>query len=241
MAADAPDRNEGEHPAGKPDHGLGEREAETQAPEDSEPTAPGRSPAEHGDAPADGDTTPATANPRPYPPALIATAVALPVMLIVGILVAAFIAARAPVEREPIALGPVPAPQADGPACTALLPALPDDIDDYRRAELVAPAPPGTRAWQRDDPATEPIVLRCGLDRPLEFNRASALQIVNNVQWFEIRDPAAAGSTWFAVDRETYLGFTVPDGSGPTPLQAVSDAITATMPERPLDPNPLPN
>ncbi|MFC8526980.1 DUF3515 family protein [Nocardia sp. NPDC057227] len=238
MAADAPDRNEGEHPAGTPGQGLGEREAGSRAPEDSEPIEPGHSPAEHR---ADGDPTPPGPATRPYPPALIATAVALPVTLIVGILVAAFIAARTPVEREPIALGPVPAPQADGPACTALLPALPDDIDDYRRAELVDPVPPGTRAWQRDDPATEPIVLRCGLDRPLEFNRASALQIVNNVQWFEIRDPAAAGSTWFAVDRETYLGFTVPDGSGPTPLQAVSDAITATMPERPLDPNPLPN
>ncbi|MEV0360179.1 DUF3515 domain-containing protein [Nocardia sp. NPDC050697] len=208
MAADAPDRNEGERTAGPAD------------------PAPGEHP---------------TAAPRPYPPALIATAVALPVMLIVGILVAAFIAARTPADREPLALGPVPAPQAEGPACTALLAALPPDLDDYHRAELVDPAPPGTRAWQRDDPATEPIVLRCGLDRPLEFNRASALQIVNNVQWFEIRDPAAAGSTWFAVDRETYLGFTVPDGSGPTPLQAVSDAVTATMPERPLDPNPLPN
>ncbi|MFC8042310.1 DUF3515 domain-containing protein [Nocardia sp. NPDC057353] len=200
MAADAPDRNEGEDEAATP-----------------QPVA------------------------RPYPPALIATAVALPVTLIVGILVAAFIAARAPVEREPLAIGPVPAPQAEGPECTALLTALPADLADYRRAELVDPVPPGTRAWQREDPATEPIVLRCGLDRPLEFNRASPLQVVNRVQWFEIRDPAASGSTWFAVDRGTYIGFTVPDGSGPTPLQAVSDAITATMPERPLDPNPLPN
>lgn len=229
MAADAPDRNEGERTAG-PDRG------------EHPPTAPDRAPAEPTDAASDpGDPEPTTATPRPYPPALIATAVALPVALIVGILVAAFIAARAPVEREPLALGPVPAPQAEGPACTALLAALPPDLADYHRAELVDPVPPGTGAWQRDDPATEPIVLRCGLDRPLEFNRASPLQLVNRVQWFEIRDQAATGSTWFAVDRETYIGFTVPDGSGPTPLQAVSDAITATMPERPLDPNPLPN
>lgn len=185
-------------------------------------------------------TPPADEMRRQYPPALIATAVALPIALIAGVLVAAFLANRS-VEREPLALGPVPAPAAEGPACAALLPALPADLGDYRAATLVEPVPPATRAWQRDEEAAEPIVLRCGLDRPLEFDRASALQIVNGVQWFELRDPAAASSTWLAVDRETYIALTVPDGSGPTPLQEVSDAITATLPERPIDPNPLPN
>ncbi|MGN2636773.1 DUF3515 domain-containing protein [Nocardia takedensis] len=175
-----------------------------------------------------------------YSPALIATAVALPVVLIVGILVAAVMAARMPAEREPLALGPVPAPAADGPACTALLPALPADLGDYTKSQLVEPAPPATRAWQPVD-GGEAIVLRCGLDRPLEFNRASPLQVVNGVQWFEVRDPAATSATWFAVDRETYIALTVPDGSGPTPLQTVSDTLTATLPARPLDPGPLPN
>jgi hypothetical protein len=84
-------------------------------------------------------------------------------------------------------------------------------------------------------------VLRCGLDRPLEFHRASPLQVVNGVQWFEVRDDAAATATWFAVDRETYIALTVPDGSGPTPLQAVSDTVTAQLPARPIDPGELPN
>ncbi|MEU8900825.1 DUF3515 family protein [Nocardia sp. NPDC048505] len=175
-----------------------------------------------------------------YPPALIATAVALPVVLVVGVLVAAFMASRAPVDREPLVLGPVPAPGAEGPACTELLPALPADLGDYTHAQLVDPQPPGTRAWQRAE-GGDPIVLRCGLDRPLDFNRASGLQIVNGVQWFEARDETAKKSTWFAVDRETYVALTVPDGSGPTPLQAVSDAIEAKLPERPIDPGPLPN
>ncbi|WP_232840060.1 DUF3515 family protein [Nocardia aurea] len=174
-----------------------------------------------------------------YPPALIATAVALPVVLVVAVLIAAVMARNMPTEHEPLVLGPVPAPAADGPACTSLLPALPAALDDYTKAQLVEPAPPATRAWQREDGAT--IVLRCGLDRPLEFNRASPLQLVNNVQWFEVRDPAGSASTWFVVDRETYIALTVPDGSGPTPLQEVSDAITANLPERALDPGPLPN
>ncbi|MFE7801022.1 DUF3515 domain-containing protein [Nocardia sp. NPDC057440] len=177
---------------------------------------------------------------RPYPPALIATAVALPVVLIVAILVAAILARNAPIEREPLLLGPVPAPAADGAACTTLLPVLPVELGDYTKSQLVEPAPPATRAWQRSD-GGDPIVLRCGLDRPLEFNRASALQIVNGVQWFEARDPASKASTWFAVDRATYIALTIPDGSGPTPLQGVSDAITADLPAQAIDPGPLPN
>jgi hypothetical protein len=186
---------------------------------------------------ADSESSPQT---RAYPPALIATAVALPVVLIVAILMAAILARKAPTEREPLVLGPVPAPAADGPACTTLIPALPAELGDYTKSQLVEPSPPATRAWQHQD-GGDPIVLRCGLDRPLEFNRASALQIVNGVQWFEARDPAAKAATWFAVDRETYIALTVPDGSGPTPLQAVSDTITANLPEKAIDPGPLPN
>lgn len=165
----------------------------------------------------------------PYSPALIATAVALPIVLIVGVLVAAFIALRAPTEREPLALGPVPAPAADGPACQALLPALPADLGDYTKSTLHEPAPPATRAWQLPD-GGDPIVLRCGLDRPLEFNRASPLQVIDEVQWFQVRDEVAQTGTWFAVDRETYIALTVPDGSGTAPVQIVSDTIEETLP-----------
>lgn len=194
------------------------------------------------DITASDDTTPDAASPEraPYHPALIATAVALPVALLVGVLVAAWIVLRGPVEREPLALGPVPAPAAESPACSALLPALPADLGDSTRSTLVEPVPPATAAWQRPE-GGDAVVLRCGLDRPLEFNRASPLQIVNGVQWFEVRDDTAATATWFAVDRETYIALTVPDGSGPTPLQAVSDAITAQLPAQPLDPGELPN
>ncbi|VFA98844.1 Protein of uncharacterised function (DUF3515) [Nocardia cyriacigeorgica] len=175
-----------------------------------------------------------------YPPALIATAVALPVALVIAVLVAAIMARNMPVEREPLVLGPVPAPAADSEACATLLPALPADLGEFTKSTLVEPAPPATRAWQRPD-GGEPIVLRCGLDRPLEFNRASPIQMVNGVQWFEIPDPDADASTWFAVDRATYIALTIPGGSGPTPLQEVSDTITANLPAQPLDPGPLPN
>ncbi|MFD6395476.1 DUF3515 domain-containing protein [Nocardia sp. NPDC060249] len=173
-----------------------------------------------------------------HSPALIATAVALPVVLIVAVLVAAFIALRAPVEREPLALGPVPAPAADGPACQTLLPALPADLGDYTKATLVEPAPPATRAWQLPD-GGDPITLRCGLDRPLEFNRASPLTVIDGVKWFQVRDEAGKTGTWFAVDRETYIALTVPDGSGTSAVQTVSDVIDANLPAREPTPGDL--
>ena len=233
MAADSSDKDSTATPSPADDPAVVANESEDETAE-----RPSDSKADDTEAP-EADTDPADTESGAYPPALIATAVALPVVLVVAVLIAAVMARNMPTEHEPLVLGPVPAPAADGPACTTLLPVLPAALDDYTKAQLVEPAPPATRAWQREDGAS--IVLRCGLDRPLEFNRASPLQLVNNVQWFEVRDPAGSASTWFVVDRETYIALTVPDGSGPTPLQEVSDAITANLPERALDPGPLPN
>lgn len=171
-------------------------------------------------------------------PALIATAIALPTALIVGLVIAAVVAGKNP-ELEPVALGPVPAPQADSAACTSLLEALPENLGDFTKAEIVEPAPAGAAAWQQAE--GEPVVLRCGLDRPAEFDQAAALQVVNGVQWFQISgtDVGLAASSWFAVDRGEYVGITVPDGTGPTPIQEISDTISATLPQQPLDPAPI--
>lgn len=247
MAADSSDRDsaepEHEHTDATDPGNTSKEPAATDNADDRPAAADARNTPSSTEKSADAgepDSRPESAPAHQYPPALIATAVALPVVLVVAVLVAAVLARRAPVEREPLVLGPVPAPAAEGPACAALLPALPADLGEFTKSTLVEPAPPATRAWQRAE-GGDAIVLRCGLDRPLEFNRASPLQIVNGVQWFEVRDQAAKASTWFAVDRGTYVALTVPDGSGPTPLQEVSDTITANLPPQPIDPGPLPN
>ncbi|WP_157108374.1 DUF3515 domain-containing protein [Aldersonia kunmingensis] len=179
-------------------------------------------------------------SPRHHP-ALIALAVALPVALVVGIIVAAVLANRNP-EQAPVSLTTVPAPQADSPDCTELLAALPDELGAYSVAELVEPAPPATQAWTGED-NNDLVVLRCGLDRPLEFNAAAALQLVNGVQWFQVTDPGgeAASSTWYVVDRGVYIALTVPPGSGPTPVQDISNTVAETLPAKPIDPAPIPN
>ncbi|WP_416063363.1 DUF3515 domain-containing protein [Rhodococcus indonesiensis] len=171
-------------------------------------------------------------------PALVATAVALPVALLIGIVVAAVLANRTP-ELAPVALGPVVAPQAESPECAALLESLPEEVGDLRRAELTDPAPAGAAAWQPVE--GEPVVLRCGLERPAEFDQAAALQVVDGVQWFEVSGAAEGidASTWFVVDRPVYVALTVPNGSGPTPLQTVSATITQSLPQQPIDPAPV--
>lgn len=174
-------------------------------------------------------------------PAVIATAIALPVALVIGVIVAAVLVNRSPV-RDPVALGPVDAPSSETSECADLLSALPDALGDYDSAELADPAPAGARAWSDSgDADADPVVLRCGLVRPDGFDVASALQVINGVQWFEVdgTDSGIDASTWFAVDRSVYVALTVPGGSGPTPLQDASDAIASVLPQQALDPAPL--
>jgi hypothetical protein len=167
------------------------------------------------------------------------TAVALAVAAI-GVILA--IAATREAPPQPVALPAVAAPHAANTACRALADALPQRLGDYRRAPLAQPAPEGATAW-RAKPGGDPVVLRCGLDRPAEFVVGSPIQVVDRVQWFQVaaqqQSAGDAGrSTWYTVDRPVYIALTLPSGSGPTPIQELSDAIDRTMTPVPIDPVP---
>jgi Protein of unknown function (DUF3515) len=136
---------------------------------------------------------------------------------------------------QPVAIPTVPAPRAQDPACRALLEALPQRLGDYQRAPIAQPAPPGAAAW-RTASDSDPVVLRCGLDRPTDFVIGSPIQVVDRVQWFEARQ--VDRSTWYTVDRPVYLALTLPSASGPTPIQQLSDLIDHTMSAVPISPSP---
>lgn len=169
---------------------------------------------------------------------------ALPVALVVAVVAIAAVIVRTP-DDSPVGLGTVPAPFANSRECTDLVAALPDSLGEQSpRAPLMDPAPIGAAAWRF--PAESPtapteIVLRCGLDRPAEFTAASPLQVVDDVQWFQISgvDQGLDASTWFAVDRGIYIALTLPSGTGPEPIQVISDVIAATLPAQPIDPAPV--
>jgi Protein of unknown function (DUF3515) len=81
--------------------------------------------------------------------------------------------------------------------------------------------------------------LRCGLDRPTDFVVGSPIQGVDRVQWFQVAaQQQGAESTWYSVDRPVYIALTLPSGSGPTPIQLVSETIDRTVAAVPIDPAP---
>jgi hypothetical protein len=170
--------------------------------------------------------------PRAAMIAAIAVAVAA-----IGVILA--IAATRQAPPQPVAVAGFPAPQADSAACRALSDALPQRLGDYQRAQLAQPAPPGAAAW-RAAPDSQPVVLRCGLDRPPDFVVGSPIQVVDRVQWFEVASGQQSGtdgrSTWYAVDRPVYVALTLPSGSGPTPIQQISEVIDHTMAAVPINP-----
>lgn len=169
------------------------------------------------------------------PRGLIIAAAGVALAAVIVLLTLAAIRQTDPAPR-PVAIAAAPAPAADSPQCAALLASLPDQLGDYRRAVAVEPVPAGAAAWQQTAVNTEPVILRCGLDRPADFVVGAPLQVVDEVSWFEVKGDGS--STWFAVDRGTYVALTLPQGSGPTPIQLMSRTIAQVMPALPLAPGP---
>lgn len=182
------------------------------------------------DEPTAGEPEEADAPPR----ALLIAAVAVAAVAVVAILAIAAVRDGA-APQQPVAIAAVPAPQADDPGCASLLDALPDQLGDFDRAQTADPTPAGTAAWQRDT-AADAIILRCGLDRPVDFVVGAPLQIVDTVQWFRVAE--ADRTTWFAVDRPLYVALTLPADSGPSPIQQLSETIAKVLPAKKIDPAP---
>ncbi|SEC07694.1 Protein of unknown function [Amycolatopsis tolypomycina] len=163
---------------------------------------------------------------------VLVTAAALAVALAVAVAVFALTRPSPDSLAGPLPLVAVPAPAAGAPACTTLLGAVPTELTSNGTAlkvrTLASPAPPATVAWGAEDP----VVLRCGLDRPPELTPTAQLRLVNKVQWLQV--PGEGTSTWYVVDREVYAALTVPDSAGTGPLQAVSDAVAAKLAPQPL-------
>lgn len=135
-------------------------------------------------------------------------------------------------ETGPLAVVPVDAPDAGGPECGALLAALPADLPagngTLPTRPLADPVPPGTHAWAA---APRPVVLRCGLTRPVELTPTSALLEVNGVRWLRLDDgvPDPVIVSYVAVDRPVYVVLTAPTDAGSGPLQAVADVVRQTL------------
>lgn len=206
------------------------------APDDATPAdAPvgGTSPAD--DAEVSGAATPApgTTDTGAPPRKVLIAAVALAVALVAGVGAVGLFGrsagsdagndSQAGGDVGPLPLVSIPAPEAGSDACRGMLEAVPEELtssgEQLERRELAEPVPPAAAAWGRDNP----VVLRCGLDRPPELTRTSSLRQINGVQWLHVPDESSPSATWYVVDRPVYLALTVPEGTGTGPLQRISD------------------
>jgi hypothetical protein len=158
-------------------------------------------------------------------------ALALAVALVVGVLIAAEMVRNQP--PGPLGLAVVPAPSANSTACARLLAALPQTLDGgdagpLQRRSLASPAPAGAAGW-----GEPPVVLRCGLDRPVELTATSRLLDVSGVQLLELAGRGT--STWVVVDRPVYVVVALPPTSGSGPLQQLIAVIANTLPRRDVE------
>ena len=167
--------------------------------------------------------------------------------LILGVAAIGAVLVVAATRRAPetaVAIAAVPAPQADSAECRALTATLPEKLGEFTRAPAAEPVPAGSAAWRKQDQGDDVVILRCGLDRPAEFVVGTPLQMVDDVQWLRLSDtgggdPDSQRSTWVSVDRPVYVALTLPAGSGPTPIQMLSEVIARTMPAIPIRPAPV--
>lgn len=174
------------------------------------------------------------AEPDGPPRSLLIAALAVAALAVVGLLAVAAVR-HTPEQPRPVAVASIPAPQAEGDGCRALADVLPAELGDFRRAELADPAPAGAAAWQAEG-QPDAVILRCGLERPVDFVAGAPVQVVDQVSWFRIAD--VGRSTWITVDRPSYVALTLPDGTGPTPIQSISTAVAQAMPAVPPSPGP---
>ncbi|EUA66001.1 hypothetical protein I553_3378 [Mycobacterium xenopi 4042] len=94
------------------------------------------------------------------PPRALLIAALLLTVVVIGIMLA--IAATRHPPQQPVAIPAVPAPQADDPACRALLQALPQRLGDYQRAPAARPCRRAA-AWRA---AAPPSRWYCGAVSP---------------------------------------------------------------------------
>ncbi|MGB3696230.1 MAG: DUF3515 domain-containing protein [Gordonia sp. (in: high G+C Gram-positive bacteria)] len=177
--------------------------------------------------PADDSTDTVTDRSRRLSPALIATLIAIPVMVIAGFVTYAAMnysasdRARVPVDSYAVA--------ADTSACKPFLDALPDTLGDFGDRSVDGT----TVRWTRPD--SDPVVLRCGVERPAELAPTSALQVINPVQWFMTDTIEGSGQAYISVDHRPYVAVWVPAGAGNAPITDISALIEQHLERAPLD------
>jgi hypothetical protein len=178
--------------------------------------------------------------------ALIATAVLVPVVVALAVLVhvlggsgdgnsaAAEVSGGSRTPREDLPVLPVDVPPvtpAADASCPALMGTLPLELTGQASRRVQSDSP---YAYAWGDPA---VVLICGVDRPAGYVAgASAIQI-NGVQWYVDTDNPDT-TVWTTIDRPVYVQISLPASVDSAPVTALTTQIAQALPYR--DPQPGP-
>lgn len=161
-------------------------------------------------------------------PALIATLVTIPIMVLVGFI--AFAALKTPDNAADTPIQSYAAESSAPADCAKFLAALPDRFTGFDAKQIE-----GAQASWGSTRAGGPLTVRCGVTRPAELTTSSALQEVFPVQWFLSDNIQGAGQAFVAVDHRPYVAIWIPVDAGNAPISDVSAVIDRTLPRAPLD------
>ncbi|GAA1480999.1 hypothetical protein GCM10009624_14390 [Gordonia sinesedis] len=161
-------------------------------------------------------------------PALIATLVTIPIMVLVGFI--AFAAVKTPDNAGDTPIQSYAAESSAPAECAKFLAALPDRFTGFDAKQIE-----GAQASWGSTRAGGPLTVRCGVTRPAELTTSSALQEVFPVQWFLSDNIQGSGQAFVAVDHRPYVAIWIPVNAGNAPISDVSAVIDRTLPRAPLD------
>lgn len=126
---------------------------------------------------------------------------------------------------HPAPLSDLAAPAANKQECTSLMQSLPaSPAEGYTRAELDLPA---TAAWVKQ--GHEPIIVRCGVNDPENYQAGARLNQVDDIPWFEdtkLANGTTAGA-YFALGRSVNVVMSMPSDAGNSAITAVTKAVSA--------------
>lgn len=114
--------------------------------------------------------------------------------------------------------------------CGPLMAALPESVaDGYSRIDVPETT---TAAWAAI--GREPVVIRCGVAPPANYEAGARLTQVDDIPWFEDTTLAngTTSSTWFALGRSTDIAVSAPQEVGNAAVVTLGRLIAEHTPEQ---------
>lgn len=174
------------------------------------------------------DAAPTTVDDSRLSPALIATLITVPVLVIAAIIALAAVKySGSDTPTTPVDGYATGGPQSD--KCDDFIAKLPAQLGDFNDKTI----DDATVRWRKE--GSDPLVLRCGVDRPKNLAPTSSLQVINPIQWFLTDSQDDVGQAYVSVDHRPYVAVWVPVGSGNAPITDLSALIADNLTPASLD------